>query len=305
MRLNEIENNRFTGTFRFTAFNSSGLQSVNFTGLTGEEGVDPVTGQTGPIYGGVFYRVPLISGSIPTDPITCVDTEMDVATAEAAYTAAQQVGDDGFVSSSGFEAACNAYTQALMTQRNYCGDIDGSIQQMIDDLGSCQISCEIATNNRNEAEVQYNTATIGNFDEKCAQYQVYLQEQIDFCGDEDGSIQAEIDSLDCGDDDGDGVPNVFEDFNGDGDLTNDDTDGDGIANYLDADDDGDNVPTSVELQLDVDGNPTDTDGDGDADYLDTDDDGDGILTINEDANMDGDPTNDDADGDGVPDYLQV
>lgn len=305
IRLNEIDNNRFTGTFRFTAFNTSGLQSINFTGLTGETGVDPVTGQNGPIYGGVFYKVPLISGSIPADPVTCVDTQMASEAAEASYVMAQQVGDDGFIDATGFETACEAYRQALMTQRDYCGDLDGSIQQMIDDLGACQISCEMATTNRNEAEVQYNTATMGEFDEKCAQYQLYLQEQINYCGDEDGSIQAEIDGLDCGDDDGDGVPNVFEDFNGDGDLTNDDTDGDGVANYLDNDDDGDNVPTSVELQLDADGNPTDTDGDGDADYLDTDDDGDGILTINEDANMDGDPTNDDTDGDGVPDYLQV
>ncbi|APY08103.1 hypothetical protein BWZ20_07240 [Winogradskyella sp. J14-2] len=305
IRINEIENNRFTGTFRFTAFNESGLQSVNFTGLTGEVGLDPVTGQNGPIYGGVFYRVPLISGTIPADPITCTDTEIATETAEATYIAAQQVGDDGFVSSSEFEIACSAYRQSLMMQRDYCGDLDGSIQQRIDDLGDCQISCEIATNNRNEAEVQYNTATMGTFDANCSQYQQFLQEQIDFCGDDDGAIQAVIDDLDCSDDDGDGVPNVFEDFNGDGDITNDDTDMDGIANYLDDDDDGDSVPTSLELQLDGNGNPTDTDGDGDADYLDTDDDGDGILTINEDANMDGDPTNDDVDGDGVPDYLQV
>ncbi|WP_138432873.1 DUF6252 family protein [Winogradskyella algicola] len=305
IRLNEIDNNTFTGTFRFTAFNETATQSINFTGLTGEIGLDPVTGQNGPIYGGVFYRVPLISGTIPADPITCTDTEMAAETALNAYEMAQQVNEDGFVSSTEFETACNAYEQALMTQRDYCGDLDGSIQQMIEDLGNCQISCEIATNNRNEAEVQYNTATMGEFAEKCAQYQVYLQEQINFCGDEDGAIQAEIDSLDCGDDDEDGVPNVFEDFNGDGDLTNDDTDMDGIANYLDDDDDGDSVPTSLELQLDGNGNLTDTDGDGDADYLDTDDDGDGILTINEDANMDGDPTNDDADGDGVPDYLQL
>ncbi|MCB0398991.1 MAG: hypothetical protein KDD26_05085, partial [Winogradskyella sp.] len=75
IRLNEIDNNRFTGTFRFIAFNASGTQSINFTGLTDQVGVDPVTGQTGPIYGGVFYRVPLISGSIPADPITCLDKE--------------------------------------------------------------------------------------------------------------------------------------------------------------------------------------------------------------------------------------
>ena len=68
----------------------------------------------------------------------------------------------------------------------------------------------------------------------------------------------------------DGVKSKFEDLNGDNDLTNDDTDGDGIPNLYD-----------------------------------TDDDGDGILTRDEDANGDGDPTNDDTDNDGIPDYLDT
>ena len=34
-----------------------------------------------------------------------------------------------------------------------------------------------------------------------------------------------------------------EDLNGDGDPSNDDTDGDGIPNYKDPDDDGDGIPT--------------------------------------------------------------
>lgn len=70
------------------------------------------------------------------------------------------------------------------------------------------------------------------------------------------------------DSDNDTVVNNDEDIDGDGDVKNDDTDGDGIPNYFDIDDDGD-----------------------------------GILTKNEDANGDGDPTNDDTDGDGIPDYL--
>ena len=61
-----------------------------------------------------------------------------------------------------------------------------------------------------------------------------------------------------------------EDVDSNGNITNDDTDKDGIPNYLDIDDDGD-----------------------------------GILTKDEDANGDGDPTNDDTDGDGIPDYLDT
>ncbi|QHI36386.1 hypothetical protein IMCC3317_17480 [Kordia antarctica] len=70
------------------------------------------------------------------------------------------------------------------------------------------------------------------------------------------------------DTDGDGIFDSFEDLNGDNDLTNDDTDNDGIPNYQDADDDGD-----------------------------------GINTADEDYDGDNDPTNDDTDGDQIPNYL--
>lgn len=72
------------------------------------------------------------------------------------------------------------------------------------------------------------------------------------------------------DSDNDGVFDIYEDVNGDNDLTNDDTDGDGTPNYLD-----------------------------------TDDDGDGVNTADEDYDGDNDPTNDDTDGDGIPNYLDA
>lgn len=310
----DYTNETFTGTYRFLAFDESGLNSVGFTN-------------------GLFYKVPLVFGEIPANPMTCDDTELATEAALLAYEATFAAGLD-FVNSSAFEAACAAYIDALNNQRAFCGDADGDLQAIIDGLGTCQISCEQANANRAEAESQYVTATIGNFDEKCAQYLLYLQEQIDICGDLDGSIQTEIDGLNCGDDDGDGVPNAFEDFNGDGDVTNDDTDGDGTPNYLDNDDDGDGILTADEA-VDADGNPIDTDGDGDVNYLDNDDDGDGlfsnfetgdtdgngvldyldndddgdtILTINENAdpNNDGNPIDAiDSDANGTPDYLQA
>ncbi len=85
-----------------------------------------------------------------------------------------------------------------------------------------------------------------------------------------------------------------------------DTDGDGTANILDKDDDGDNIFTADE-DVDGDGDPTndDTDLDEEPNYLDKDDDGDGIVTAREDNNNDGDYTNDDDDGDGIPDYLDA
>ncbi|MEM9680021.1 MAG: DUF6252 family protein [Bacteroidota bacterium] len=304
----------FTGTFRFIAFDASGLNSVGFTN-------------------GIFFRVPLLSGSIPADPITCLDTEADTALALAAYQATF-ADDVEYVLTADYTTACIAYRDALQTQRQYCSDVDGSIQGTIDGLEGCVLPCNLAERNRNTAQALFESATIGNYIERCNQYQFYLQQQILICGDEDGSIQAAIDALNCADDDNDGVPTVFEDFNGDGDLDNDDIDGDGIPNYLDDDDDGDGVLTANET-VDDNGNPIDTDGDGDVDYLDNDDDGDGLLsnfetgdtdgdgtpnyldadddgdgtdTINENAdpNMDGDPADAvDTDGNGTPDYLEA
>ncbi len=112
-------------------------------------------------------------------------------------------------------------------------------------------------------------------------------------------------SEDCSSDmDADNVLDFEEDLNRDGDLTNDDTDEDGIPDYLDPDDDDDTVPTIIEA---VEAKNTtaylDTDGDGIPNYLDNDDDGDGTLTVDEDYNGDGDPTNDDINNNGIPDYL--
>jgi hypothetical protein len=282
----DMSNRTFTGTYKFLAFDASGLNSVGYTN-------------------GIFYKVPLISGEFPTNPITCIDVEIDAATALSAYEAT--FTGVTFIDSDAYFAACSAYTNALIQQRTYCGDSDGSLQTIIDGLGDCELPCELATLNVEEANSQYSIATIGNYTEKCAQYLGYLQDQILICGDVDGSIQLEIDNLDCADSDGDGVADVFEDFNGDGDIENDDTDGDGVANYLDNDDDGDGVLTQFEAK-DEDGNPADTDGDGDVDYLDDNDDGDALLTINENADPNGDGNPDDAvdtDTDGVPDYLQA
>ena len=78
-----------------------------------------------------------------------------------------------------------------------------------------------------------------------------------------------------------------------------------LYTFKTADHDGDSVPTVDE---DIDGNHhfsddvDDTDGDGTPNYLDTDDDGDGILTIDE-YDVDDDSIPDDSNDDGTPDYL--
>lgn len=78
----------------------------------------------------------------------------------------------------------------------------------------------------------------------------------------------------------DGIPSSKEDINGNGDPRDDDTDGDGRANFLDADDDNDGILTLYEYDVLPDNNNNGIVDEGD---------GDGIV--------------DDSDGDGTPDYL--
>jgi hypothetical protein len=109
-------------------------------------------------------------------------------------------------------------------------------------------------------------------------------------------------------DDNDGIPAALEDINGNGNLKDDDTDDDGIPNYIDADDDGDNILTKDE-NPDPNGDKSlidaqDTDGDGTPDYLDADDDGDGVLTRDEENDTQNqNPKDDITNSEAGPDYL--
>ncbi len=86
----------------------------------------------------------------------------------------------------------------------------------------------------------------------------------DSCPDSDGDGNPDFDDPD---DDGDGIPTREENYDGDGDPTDEDSDRDGIPDYLDPDDDGDGIPTMTECPDFASGCP-DTDGDGVPDYLD-------------------------------------
>jgi hypothetical protein len=104
-----------------------------------------------------------------------------------------------------------------------------------------------------------------------------------------------------GDSDEDGILDFIE--RAGGDAT--DSDGDGVADALDADDDGDGVPTVTERP---DGADRDTDADGMPDHLDPEDDGDGISTASEvqdGVELDGDVDGQDVDGDGLPNYIDL
>lgn len=91
------------------------------------------------------------------------------------------------------------------------------------------------------------------------------------------------------DHDFDNVPSHLEDLNGNLDLTDDNTDDDPYADFVDSDDDNDGTLT-IDEDLEPDSDLTeDRDGDGDP----------------ENDIGDGDPTNDDTDGDGIPNYLDT
>lgn len=79
-----------------------------------------------------------------------------------------------------------------------------------------------------------------------------------------------------------------------------------VISRIDTDYDGDNIASHLE-DLDGDGNGfnDDTDGDGLPNFIDNDDDGDGVLTRYEDIDGDGDPTNDDTNNNGTPNYLDA
>ena len=123
----------------------------------------------------------------------------------------------------------------------------------------------------------------------------------------DASVNATFSAV-LVEDDQDGILAALEDINGNGDLTDDDTDGDGLPNYIDADDDGDNILTKNEAPdpnndtiLD---DALDTDADGIPNYLDADDDGDGINTRDEETDsQDQNPGNDVTNSDVGADYL--
>jgi hypothetical protein len=112
------------------------------------------------------------------------------------------------------------------------------------------------------------------------------------CRDTDGNG---IPDFEDPDDDGDSVPTIQERLGGDSDR-----DEDGMPDYLDPDDDNDTLPTASERPNAVD---RDTDKDGLPDRFDDDDDGDAIPTAKEVA--DGLAVAEDVDGDGKVNHLDT
>jgi hypothetical protein len=136
-----------------------------------------------------------LEGDFVTDEpnVTCEQALMNTATAAQNFAALTEENYE-----EEYFGACSALKSAFENQLEACGDPDGSLQAAIDALGNCNLNaspCEVATSAAATAQQVYNQATEEEFTEACNAYAFVLQQKINECGDEDGSIQDIIDSL--------------------------------------------------------------------------------------------------------------
>lgn len=101
-----------------------------------------------------------------------------------------------------YSEVCENYKGALLAQIETCGDIDGTIQLIIDDLDCSVIilpdDCDEANDAVALALAEFSSANGLNYTARCNTLKTALETKIEVCGDSDGSIQAEIDDLeDC------------------------------------------------------------------------------------------------------------
>ena len=180
------------------------------------------------------------------------------------------IADSTFVSYEGINLDGNAFDSALGAGRWFdlqgTFNIPGAIRGFKEGISKFKSGTDIV-------EMPDGTFTVENFGSGLILMPSGLAY---FNGTQPGSSYAPIIfninllGVETADHDRDGVSSILEDRDGDENLFNDDTDEDGIPDYLDLDDDND-----------------------------------GTFTVDEDVDGDGDPTNDDTDGDGVPDYLDT
>lgn len=101
-----------------------------------------------------------------------------------------------------YEDLCIAYKNALQFQKQFCGDPDGSLQALIDSLGSCSTDiiiddCASAASAVGVAQAAFAQATPSNYTQLCNAYRETLLNLIEFCGN-DGGTQSVLNDLgDC------------------------------------------------------------------------------------------------------------
>nr|WP_321232400.1 DUF6252 family protein [uncultured Psychroserpens sp.] len=104
--------NLIVGSFWFNAYTEDGLKSVNFNE-------------------GVLHRIPIVGGLVAIDGgNACLEANQLVISTRNVFNATDDTMPE-------FTDICNAYKVALITKIDICGDVDGSIQMIVDSLGDC------------------------------------------------------------------------------------------------------------------------------------------------------------------------
>ena len=120
---------------------------------------------------------PLEGEFITDEAAACEAAIIDTAEAALEFLGA---GNDTFTD------ICSAYKTALEAQITACGDEDGSLQAIIDQLGDCsvdnQAECQEAILLKNEAEEIFNNSTDTDYTENCNALKEAIQNVIDVCG---------------------------------------------------------------------------------------------------------------------------
>ncbi|ARV08737.1 hypothetical protein BTO05_03445 [Winogradskyella sp. PC-19] len=120
---------------------------------------------------------PLEGEFITDEAAACEAAIIDTAEAALEFLGA---GNDTFTD------ICSAYKTALEAQIIACGDEDGSLQAIIDQLGDCSVDnlaeCQEAILLKNEAEEIFNNSTDTDYTENCNALKEAIQNVIDICG---------------------------------------------------------------------------------------------------------------------------
>ncbi len=120
-----------------------------------------------------------LEGEFATDEeVSCDFAIENVLSAAIAFSEA---------TSSTYEQLCLEYKTAIENQILFCGDPDGSLQELLDSIGDCSTNVEIENCNEAEealaiAQTAFEEATVENYTQLCLVYREALITYIELCG---------------------------------------------------------------------------------------------------------------------------
>lgn len=123
----------------------------------------------------------------------------DTACIEAIETTSMALGNFLNASEEDYFEFCSDYKEALLNQIEICGDEDGSLQLLADNLDDCYDDdlCAEAIEASEIAEANYHNYTEDTYQQLCIEYKVALEYQLEVCG-ESAILQLLISDLgDC------------------------------------------------------------------------------------------------------------